>query len=166
MKLALNNTTINNKIIIILLIIVLLCATFFIGLNYTDLHSLKKINITNAKIDSTGKVLYSIDSIEKKAKNIIISGWAAKKDTPSVRIKIYLLIKQKDSNTYYAMNTEIKIREDIISNFNNNPAYKNSGFESMVRDTKLKVNTLYEVYILYENDNDDILIPTGKTIKQ
>lgn len=98
---------------------------------------------------------------------IDIKGWCMKRGESIDTYNINICLKPKESEDarLIKLRTEPVIRQDITNYFNNDGRdYNYAGFFSSVSKSKLDKNTLYEVFILFQCNNNHYIIQTDKDL--
>lgn len=107
---------------------------------------------------------YYIDEVNYTHNAITIQGWAIKKGENIDVSECYIVLKDTSSGEYMKIPTKIISRGDLTEYFNDGFNYDYSGFFAKVLDKKLNKNSDFDIYILYQNNNEKYLIDTQMSI--
>lgn len=122
------------------------------------------IEISDNKIENTELYEYNIDKIETNQGTIKISGWALKRDTRINTWESYIVLKGIHENQSKVFKNFVDIRHDIKEKFNGvEYRYELSGFKTSISKAYLKEGK-YKIYLLYKNNNENILIDLREEI--
>lgn len=155
---------VKKKVIIILVIICVLLCVIFCGIIFVKMNISKKIEVTDFQI-AQEQYNFDLESVEESNHFYTIQGWANKIDTKNLSYDMKIVLHHKISNEYLAFRAEMVLRDDLeVTEKEKELNYRFSGFASKINKHFLDKNTEYEVYILYQNNQDNVLIPTGHII--
>ena len=102
-----------------------------------------------------------LDCVDISDKDIIIQGWAYKKDENTQYFDTKVILKYLDADEYYEIATAFQCRPDVTEIKGEGKfEYGNSGFFSRVQKTKLPKGQ-YEILINYNQHSDNVFIATG-----
>lgn len=142
-----------------ILIILLLCLSLF--LENGALRSYKPQ--ADTKIDNGEEVVCDIEDINIKGKFIEISGTAYKKGQNIGFFDNRFVIQNMETKEYRALHTEMTYVDELYS-VDGKYDCRRAGMYSNSISFGLK-HGKYKVFIEYKNDNENILVDTGKTFK-
>lgn len=140
----------------------ILCACILIillilGIYYVSLLTYKPLTLDEdtvvADIYEKGMNL-NIDILEKQGNKVEIAGWAYKEEERIKTINSNYVLKNQETGKMYILRTR---HED---NINVPEEYKISGLHSRFFLGNLKSGR-YDIYVLYKNNNNNILAKTG-----
>jgi len=150
-----------NNIILVSVIIFFLLVTigspFIIYKNFSTIHY-----FTIQQIESTGEIYYNIDNFQV-GDFINIRGWAFKEGEDIEKNNIHIVLKSRNSVKGSIIKTEMVVRKDVSDFYKAGNKYDNSGFVSRVKAKKLRDGN-YDIYILYRNDDLNILEKTKYSV--
>jgi len=111
---------------------------------------------------------YYIDHMEKAGNLLSLSGWAFIPGENIERYKTHILLRNTRSGKYIKIPTAMRFLKNVTQHFFNpdietNYNYDMSGWYAAVRTNRLNSSPgQYEIIILYQNDNNYMLIETGR----
>ena len=144
---------INKKIFIRILAISIIAIIIFLALIMSSLLIFKsyKIGPNTIVVEEEGVINTHIDLLEISGKKIEISGWAYKDDQPIGKVNCNYVLKNKETGKMYLMRT--KMEENI-----NIPGedHKRAGLHAQCLTFGIPKG-MYDIYVLYQNDGEDIL---------
>ncbi|NFO13794.1 hypothetical protein FDB34_06160 [Clostridium botulinum] len=155
---------INKKFIISmlsLLIFISFILSFFI---YYENQRVNVIDFDKAMVENSSEISYFIDNIIVGEKSSSIQGWAIKPGEDIEVVECYVVLNKVGSNKYLKLNTNIEKRLDLNSAFNDGYSYENGGFFAKILNKKLEKNCDYDIYLLYQNNNENYLINTQRKL--
>ena len=94
----------------------------------------------------------------------IIDGWACRQDEEIKKVLCWVVLKDIEENKYFKINTLLVKRKDVTQAIADGVNYDNSGFTAKINKSLLKKNTQYQIYILYLNNDNQVLINTNKNL--
>ena len=148
------NIEITEKLYIKILIILIALVVVYLGLTMSSLLIFKSYTLgPNTSVNDEGINMH-IDKLEYKGKKIEIAGWAYKEGEPITSVKSNYVLKHQETGKMYLMRT--KMEENI--NLENEDV-KMAGLHArclLIGIPKGK----YDIYVLYQNGNEDILANT------
>ena len=145
------------KRILILLIILLMLIILIIFLSIGMMHKYtvpKDIDTTN-----DGKIEYKIDSIATGRKYIEIKGWAYRTGKNIGYFDNKYIIRNESTLEYKALNTQMTIVEEFFS-IEEKYDCRRAGMYAKSLAIGL-AEGLYQIFIEYKSDNENLLIDTG-----
>ncbi|CAG9713315.1 conserved hypothetical protein [Clostridium neonatale] len=163
-NIKLNKNDINFRIVNIIMIITILCTMLFCICVYNDNQKIENISLSNVKYNEES-IEYYIDNVRQSDNTIQIIGWVIKRGESIKRVDTNILLKDLETNEVFKINTRMNKRENLNEAFNDGNNYMYGGFFSKVFKRKLNSNHEYEILILYNNNDNNILINTNQTIK-
>ncbi len=150
--------------VIILLLAIILTGILSSVIIFLDNNRIEREDVSNMIVNN-GEINYNIDLIDKDdLKYVNIQGWASKLGNSISIVECYVCVKDIKDNEYYRINTMKVIRTDVTDYFNDGFNYDNSGFFAKFSEKKIGQGT-YEICLLYLNDGNNILVPTGRMIE-
>jgi len=138
-------------IIAILIIIILVFLNLGMMWNYEVPKDIK----TNAK----NKVEYKIDSIATGTKFVEIKGWAYKKGKNIGYFQNRYIIRNEATGEYKALNTNMQFVDEFFA-IDEKYDCRRAGMYAKSLAFGLKKG-LYQIFIEYKSDNENLLIDTG-----
>jgi len=144
--------------------LVIIAGFLFAGVIYFDNYKAKKVDISEMA-ENDGSIQFKLESVNNEANNdyINIEGWALKKGSNLSTVECYVALRNTSTNECYKVNTAMKERIDITIQMNDGFKYDKCGFYASFLKSILK-NGKYEITLLYQSDNNDIIVPTGEMI--
>lgn len=154
------NKKIQNKEFILLALILVIISVFFILILKYDKGRIKEISIDNF---STDGIQYFIDEDIEINEDIIIDNcWAFKENEVINTFDTSIVLKNVETNISYMIPTCYEERKDVEEAYGIGYNYNRSGFYGRVSGKKLDINNnRYEVIIRYNNNENNMFIPTG-----
>ena len=122
------------------------------------------------KIDTDGitfddpSVRYVIDTLSTDNGTLSLVGWAAQVETDINSFQSYFALYDEQENEYYQLKTKMVVREDVARVLKAETNIKNCGLRSITDLDMLNPDHTYRVCILYENNENHILMHTNKKI--
>lgn len=147
--------TIFISIVVILLIVIIVFLNFGIMKSY-------KIP-TDAITKNDDKVNFIIDDIMTSRKYIEISGWAYRRGKNVGCFNNRFIIKHEATGKYYALNTDMTYKAELYS-MDEGYDCRRSGMYAKGIAIGLPKG-LYQIYIEYKSDDENIVFDTGKVFK-
>lgn len=161
-----NNHLLDTKnIAIFLFCTVIIISTLICIIIYFNNSVPIDIEISEDIVEDTDIYQYDIDKIEKNNNIIKIYGWAVKKDMRINTWESYTVLKDINDDTFKVFKNFIDTRDDIKQRFNGiEYRYELSGFKTSINKTYLKEGRQYKVYLLYRNNNENVLLDLREEI--
>lgn len=142
-----------------ILIILLFCLAL-----YLELGTLGNYKVPTAmKMDDAKEVVFSIDEVNTSRKYIEISGWAYKKGQNIGYFDSRFIIQNLATKKYKALHTEMTNVGELFS-VDGQYDCRRAGMYAKSIAVSLKRGE-YKIFIEYKNDDENILVDTGKTFK-
>lgn len=110
-------------------------------------------------------LVWAIDLKDYTREMVRISGWAFIPGEDIDSFKCHVILRNPENDSYVQLNTFMQLRPDITALYNQENteySYDASGFcaySPLAGD-----GTVYDVYLLYENNNHSVLVNTGQSI--
>ena len=135
----------------ILFVIILLVLTYISLLKYEKLTLDQDTIIANIGEENMS---VHVDSLEHQGNKVEIVGWAYKENEETKTINSNYVLKNKETGEMY------KVRTRYQENLNVPLEYRNAGLHSRFLSYGLSSGT-YDIYVLYRNNDNNILANTG-----
>ena len=136
-------------------VIILFCLAL-----YLELGTLRNYKVPNdIKLDKTKQIEYNIDNVITGRKYVRIVGWAYKKGQNVGYFDNRFLIKNQETGEYKALRTEMTSIDELFS-VDGKYDCRRSGMYAKSIAIGLKKG-LYDIFIEYKNDKENILVDTG-----
>lgn len=157
----------DTSALVVLGFIISIATTVFI---FWDDHNLKQIDYDYIKsiqpyVDEEN-FYFHIDEFLYEVDNIKIRGYGFFTNEDIKKFKNHIILKEKNSEKYLLVPTVMEIRQDVEDTLGNGNKIKYSGFISNIDARKLEFEKIYEVFYLYESNNNKMLIKTDLEIKR
>ncbi|MBY9077527.1 hypothetical protein [Paenibacillus sp. CGMCC 1.18879] len=97
----------------------------------------------NQKVDfqlnntATQEINANVESVSKEGETYKLKGWGFLEGKPSKDSQVYVVLKQKDSNTVLFFDTQYQIRKDVVAYYKDNDV-EYSGFKAIISEEELK----------------------------
>lgn len=114
---------------------------------------------SDAKLKNDGLVEYKIESITTGRKFVEISGWAYRKGKNIGNFDNRFIIRNEETHKFRALNTEMKMVEEFFSIDGKYDCRRAGMYAKSIAFGLPK--GLYQIFIEYKNDNENILFDTG-----
>ena len=144
----------NLLIFLIIIILVYIAVTFF-SFAIPQKYKMEK----NIVMDNDGIIKNGINMLKKGKNRLTLSGWAYKTGQDVKIFNSHFIIKNKQTDKMYILKTTMNII-DQLNNVDEIYDCSKCGLDSQILIFGLKKGA-YELYILYENDNENLLVNTG-----
>jgi len=139
------------KVLIILIVFVLLLVV----LEYVSFLKCTKFNLEKeTSLEVNSKMVVHIDVLEKSGKQELIEGYAYLEGEPIETVDSYFVLKSETTGDYYKLKT-VQVR-----NTNAPEGYRRSGLKTRFLTSFLNAGR-YEIYVLYKNNDNNLLADTG-----
>ena len=104
-----------------------------------------------------------VSKVERGRMKLELEGWAYKNGQSIETYQSYFVLKNQENGKMYLLNTKME-QVPELELVDNNYNCLNSGMhcESLVFGIK---DGIYEIYVLYQNDNENSLVNTGITVE-
>jgi len=160
-KLDIENIQNTYKKILILIIIIIIgyIAIVFSSFALPKIYEIDEDTI----IDTNGDVKNGINILRRGKVRLTISGWAYKTGQPVKTFNSHFVLKNRETNKMYILKTSMCIieqLEDVDGLFD----CSKCGLDSQTL-TVVYENGIYDLYILYENDDENLLVDTGVNVE-
>lgn len=160
MKSKILDTEIDEKIFKIFCYIGLAVIILFCLALYLEIGTLRNYKVPdNITIDKGKKIEYHIDNVVSGRKYIKIVGWAYKKGQNVGYFDSRFLIKNRNTGEFKALKTAMTSVDELFS-VDGKYDCRRSGMYAKSIAIGLKKG-LYDIFIEYKNDNENILVDTG-----
>ena len=151
---------INNKIYkrifaIGIVLIVCYCVFTFFYFSLPCIYNMEK----NTIVDENNTIKTGINSIYKGNIRLKIFGWAYKEDQDIQTFNSCYILKNIETGKMYKIRAQMKEIPEL-QNVDAKYCFSRSGLESQSIVIGMKKG-IYDVYILYKNDNENMLVNTG-----
>lgn len=148
---------INNKSYVKILCTCIISVIILIVLSYISLLKYEKYVLEDDTIVADigqEDMNVHIDILEPQGNKVEIVGWAYKEDEEIKTINSNYILKNKDTGNMY------KVRTRYEENYNVPIEYRISGIHSRFLVGNMPKGT-YDIYVLYKNNDNNILANTG-----
>lgn len=146
----------NFKRILILGIVFIICYLMITFLSFAipKIYNMDK----NTVIDTEGTVKNGINNLYRGSMRLELSGWAYKEGQDVKSFDNYFVLKNRETEKMYILRAGMKLMPELqnVDGYN----CLNCGMESQSIILGLK-DGAYDLYILYKNDNENLLVDTG-----
>ena len=163
MKNVFSEGSINKQVVIYSLAILILLTSLFCALLFYQHTKGNELLVDNFSTDIRG-FLFNIDEVVNEESFFIIDGWACRQDEEIKKVLCWVVLKDIEENKYFKINTLLVKRKDVTQAIADGVNYDNSGFTAKINKSLLKKNTQYQIYILYLNNDNQVLINTNKNL--
>lgn len=134
------------------------CMLIFIALLFFVNQRVEMIDVSDCDRNENGSVTYKIEETGDYFNYIYVNGYAYEPGISIDSAVTIVLAHDTDTGAYYELPTENVEREDITEERNDGCNYDYAGFKSVAYKSKLPQH--YTICILYECNNEKILIDT------
>ena len=153
------NIEINEKIFKRLLIIGIVVIIAYLLITFLSLSVPRIYNMDkNTVLDTENTVKNGINNLYRGSLRLELSGWAYKEGQDVQSFKSCFILKNKETEKMYLVKAGMKIMPEL--QFVDGHNCLKCGMESQSIILGLK-NGAYDLYILYQNDNENLLVDTG-----
>lgn len=144
---------INEKIFVRILIISIIAVIAFLAITMSSLLVFKsyKIGPNTNVIEEEGIINTHIDLLETNDKKIEIAGWAYKEEEPIGTVNCNYVLKNQETGKMYLMRTQMEENINIQEE-----EHKLAGIHAQCLTLGIPKG-MYDIYVLYQNDGEDIL---------
>lgn len=142
---------INEKLFIKILIVSIVAVTLFLALTMSSLLIFKSYKLgPNTSTNDEG-INTHIDLLETSNKKIEISGWAYKEGEAIEKVNCNYVLKNQETGKMYLMKTKMEENINIEEE-----EHKMAGLHAQCLLFGIPKG-MYDIYVLYQNDSEDIL---------
>jgi hypothetical protein len=142
---------IDKKLFIQLLIIMVILVIVYLAFVMSSFLFVKPYKLgANTSIDDQN-INTHIDVLEHDGKKLEIAGWAFKENEPVGVVKCNYVIKNTETNKMYLMKTKMEENINISEE-----EHKMAGIHAQCLLFGVP-HGRYDIYVLYQNDDEDIL---------
>ncbi len=148
---------VNQKSYIKILFVCIILVILIIALYYASLLTYKSYTLEEGTIIADigeQNMSVHIDSMPVQNDKVEIVGWAYKENEKIKTINSSYVLKNEETDQMYILRTRYE------ENLNVPEEYSNSGIHTRFI-TKNMPNGRYDIYVLYKNNNNNILAKTG-----
>ena len=163
MKRAFSEGGINRQAIIYSLAVLILLTFIFCALLFYQHAKENELLVDNFSTDTRG-FLFNLDEVVNDGSFLLIDGWACRQNEEIKKVLCWVVLKDIKENKYFKISTLLVKRSDVTQAINDGVNYDNSGFTAKINKSLLKKNTQYQIYILYLNNDNQVLINTNKNL--
>lgn len=155
------NSFYEYKLPYILLSLLLVALLVFLIALFLSLKLTKKIEVSSYELNNNN-IVFHIDTINVNHEGAFLEGWILKKNEDINIVNSYFVLYDINSDEYIRFSTKKIGRPDVAKNLNIGYKINNCGIKSYIDMDSLKKEHIYEVCILYGNNNNKIIVKTGK----
>lgn len=140
------------------------CSAIYITILYINSNKITVLDDIS-KFDLEGNCIWNIDKCEMLNDILYIEGYFFKENENIESAKEFVVLKDIN-NKYYKIPTVIIPRDDVNNLYSNTSDinYTYSGFSANVKRRELNQGD-YEIYILYQSSNNNILKNLKRRVK-
>lgn len=148
------NIEINQKLYIKILIVSIILVIVYLGLTMSSLLIFKSYTLgPNTSVNDEGINMH-IDVLEPEGKKIEIAGWAYKEGEPITSVNSNYVLKHQETGKMYLMRTQMEENINLTDE-----DIKMAGLHAQCLLIGLPSGR-YDIYVLYQNGDEDILANT------
>ena len=148
------NIEINQKLYIKILIVSIILVIVYLGLTMSSLLIFKSYTLLpNTSVNDEGINMH-IDVLEPEGKKIEIAGWAYKEGEPITSVNSNYVLKHQETGKMYLMRTQMEENINLTDE-----DIKMAGLHAQCLLIGLPSGR-YDIYVLYQNGDEDILANT------
>lgn len=141
--------------------ILLLLLIAFTALLYISKNSYEEIDVLNLPDNN---VVFDLE-LSSDSENIYVSGWSI---IPGESIQTYdvsVVLWDEESEKGFLVPTQMVRRPDVTKVFQDEYNYDNSGFSAIIKKSEMG-KIPYGIYLRYRNNNNDIIVKTGRVVEK
>lgn len=145
----------------------LIIAISFAFALYWSISYSPYLDTSNISIDDSNlNFEFSVDKVEYNQLNqyLIIQGWVFKKDEDIKNVSSYYVLYDEQESKYIRLPSKMVTRNDVPKNLKVGYKISNCGIASMIKINKLNKTHTYKIYVLYGNNDNNILVYMHKKI--
>lgn len=146
------NIEINEAIIKKVIVFAVVLLIIYLALTMSSLLIFKSYTLGPNTSVNGETINTHIDLLESEGKKIEISGWAYKEGEPIGKVNCNYVLKNQETGKMYLMRT--KMEENI--NLADDEDHKMAGMHAQCLKFGMPKGW-YDIYVLYQNDGEDIL---------
>lgn len=163
MKSKILDFNIDEKVFKTICVIGIIGILLFCIALYLEIGAVRNYKVPNNIITDNDDIVFSIDDINTSTKYIEIDGWAYKKGQNIGYFNNRYVIQNQETKEYKALHTEMTYIAELYS-VDDKYDCRRAGMYTKPIAISLKKGT-YKIFIEYRNDDENILIDTGKTFE-
>lgn len=153
-----------NTLPYILIALSSFALVIFLAMLFLSFKITKKIDVSDYTVDN-GSVLYYIDHFRVNSNSAYFEGWVFKQNEDIWTVKTYFLLHDTSSNQYIRLTSMIVNRPEVAKILTIGNKIDNCGVKSNLDMDILNKDHIYELCILYGNNDHKIVVKTGKRFK-
>lgn len=142
---------INEKLFIRILIVSIIAVIIYLALTMSSLLIFKSYKLGPNTSTNDEEINTHIDLLEPSNKKIEISGWAYKEGEAIGKVKCNYVLKNQETGKMYLMRTQMEENINIKEE-----EHKMAGLHAQCLLFGMPKG-MYDIYVLYQNDSEDIL---------
>ena len=157
----------NIPLILVLLtviIAVLFSFLLYLSIGYTTYLDTKNLAFANVSKDFT----FNVDSVKlfERKQHLTINGYIFKQGKNISKVFSYFVLYDEQEGNYLLLPSKMVVREDVEKKLTTTKKekIKNCGISSKVNINKINRNHTYKIYVLYQNDDNNVLVYMHKRI--
>ena len=162
MKSKILDLEINEEIFKIIFIVGVIAILLFCLSLYLEFGTLREYTISeDTIIDNSNEIEFNIDNIFTSRKYIEIEGWAYKKGQNIGYFNNRFIIQNEKTGEYKACRTKMEMIEELFSVDGEFDCRRARMYAKPIAISLKKGK--YRLFIEYKNDDENMLVDTGKT---
>lgn len=142
--------------LIIIAFVISFCIVWLVHFNF---NFFPLIDVSEMSTN-TSDVLYYIDNIKNDNGYLSVNGWCVKKDETLQIVNCVVALNSFATGETRCMKTAMQLRNDLPNALQIEGVEK-AGFQAYVDIDNLSVDELYEILLIYRNNNNNILVDTN-----
>ena len=136
----------------------------FLSVLFLSFKITKKIDVSNYTVDN-GSVLYNMDQFRVNSNSAYFEGWVFKQNEDISTVNTYFLLHDTSSDQYIRLTSMTVDRPEVAKILTIGNKIDNCGVKSNLDMDILNKDHIYELCILYGNNDHKIVVKTGKRFK-
>ena len=145
---------IDKKLFIKMLVIAIIFIIVYLAFTMSSLLIFKSYTLGPNTSINDENINMHIDVLEKDSKKVEIAGWAYKEGEPIGSVNCNYVLKHQESGKMYLMRTQMEDNINIQAE-----EHKKAGIHAQCLILGIPKGW-YDIYVLYQNDEEDILANT------
>ena len=153
-----------NTLPYVLITLSLVALVIFLSVLFLSFKITKKIDVSNYTVDN-GSVLYYMDIFRVNSNSAYFEGWVFKQNEDISTVNTYFLLHDTSSDQYIRLTSMTVDRPEVAKILTIGNKIDNCGVKSNLDMDILNKDHIYELCILYGNNDHKIVVKTGKRFK-